>query len=229
MTAETAGLKPVRKPPDREEWLITFDRRVWFIGGYVMATFVASLVVDVWLPKTAAAMFTTIWQGESSYFVWRYLGYDLHPLKEYLPVVLMTGTIHLTAFWFGVFRKEASLLELPTVNRIFNQDRFPEFYNFILRRGYWGLFVAGLCPEIWPVGFLVQRNRPLDLGVPAILIGNGAKLAGWAFVCQFAIPAVIWKIWFFIPAILLVLVLLHLLPRLVARFLPRDGRASTLR
>jgi len=215
------GLEWLRKPFNRDEWLITFDRRIWFFGGYLIAQFIACLSLSLWWPTAGAALFHTFWQGESSYLTWRYLGYDLHPLKEYFLIVLGTGTIQLTAFWYTVFKNGASLLDLPTPQRIFNPNRFPGFYGLVLRTGRLGLFAAGLCPEVWPVAFLVQRHRPLKFGVLTVLLGNATKLAGWALVCHFTLPAVVWKWWVVVPAVILVVVLLHIFSRLVERFLPR--------
>jgi len=224
-----SGLEWLRKPFNKEEWLITFDRRIWLLAGYVMAIFILSLVVGIWFPKAAAGLFYTFWQGESSYFLWRSLGYNFHPLKEYLLIVLATGTAHLTVFWHAVFRNGASLLDLPTLQRLFNPNRFPGFYRFVLRNGRWGLFAVGLCPEVWPVGFLVQRNQPLRFGVLMVLLGNATKLAGWSLFCFFALPSVVWKLWFVVPAALLAVILLHNFSRFVERFLPRNGRRHNLR
>ncbi|KKU98985.1 MAG: hypothetical protein UY32_C0009G0014 [Candidatus Jorgensenbacteria bacterium GW2011_GWC1_48_8] len=205
------------------------SQRGRWLAIYAATVVALSFLVGGWSRLTPLLLWTFA-NAETSYLGWSGT-YKFHPLSGYLAVALTTATIHLTAMWFILFEGDEPFVDFGRFKRFFNffnfnVERYPRFYAWIGKKKLRGLFCAGLCPEIWWVGFAYQRNDPQKFGALAVILGNMTKLTIWACLCYFAANAAFWK-WVVIPTVIVFVVFFP--SRLVERLLPGNGAKRSLR
>ncbi len=205
-----------------EEWLAALRRRATLIAvaaGAVFATFLfLALAVS---PKFSGLLAVTVVNSELSYAGW-FKNYGLEPLKGYLALVLAASTFWLTLLWFVVFRGENPILDAFVAR----PTRHPRIHRFVATYRRTGLFLTGVIPNVWPVGFIWLREKPVRGGLSLVLFGNGVKLTVVA-VIYWLVPEQ--TFWGYVGIAGLIILSFFIASRLVERLLPGNGRNRALR
>lgn len=205
-------------PPDvRKEWLRALNRRLGLLAIYWGAIFAFGLVISLW-SEVGPLLIWTFVQAESSYVGWHHF-YGMGPWM-YLLIVLLAGNMNLVVFWHTLFKWEGRILDLPLIGLFLRPERHQRLQKRIREKQRLGLFISGLIPGVWWVGFLYLRNHPLRWGVETVHAGNITKLTAVAVAYRLAVPL---EEAMLVVTVIAVMILFF--PwRLVERFLPNNNQ-----
>lgn len=184
-------------------------------GATFLSFMLIALVVS---PRFSSILFWTFVNAETAYPLWQQF-YGLRPLPDYLSLILGTSTVYLLVFWFVIFQGENPLLDgLLAKRRFVRPDRYPRLHTWIIEWRRLGLFVAGLIPNAWPLGFLVLRLHPTKGGLSIVILGNATKLTLTALAYATVSG------WMSIGVMVLVFLAFLFPSRLIERLLPNGNR-----
>lgn len=187
------------------------------IAYVVYWVFVATFcfLLSFWL-ETRWFLFLTFAKGEVAYPIWH--SSTGISIWAFLPIVLLTGTIGLAACWFILFRGNDSISKLWLVRRWFNPKRHRRFGSRLRKKEHLRLFVYGLTPQIWFIGFFYLTQNKTKWGLMTILAGNATKL----FVFAVAFHVAFLSKYALIIILAIAFVVFFPFRRVIEKILPND-------